>query len=117
MKENILNNNILQDNNNNPITNISSNFQMINTYQQQNLQNPTLESLVQESPDPRLYKESIQIDNRKKQNYNNYINNDNISNNIHETSVAQQADIILKTYQSEQRVFRLNSNIQSEGKY
>ena len=115
MKENILNNNILQDNNNNPITNISSNFQMINTYQQQNLQNPTLESLVQESPDPRLYKENIQIDNRKKQNYNNFINNDNISNNIQETSVAQQADIILKKYQSEQRVFRPNSNIQSEG--
>ena len=42
-----------------PITNISSNFQMINRYQQKNLQNPTLESLVQESPYPRLYKENI----------------------------------------------------------
>jgi hypothetical protein len=123
MKDNILNNNILQDNN--QITNISpqkKNYTVLNTYNQnnkQNLQNPTLESLVQESPDPRLYQDNIQmIDNininKNKSKYNYNVNSGKTNNNITEPSVAQQADIILKKYQSEQRVFRPNSNIQTE---
>jgi hypothetical protein len=123
MKDNILNNNILQDNNS--ITNISpqkQNYSMLNKYNEinkQNLQNPTLESLVQESPDPRLYQDKIQMIenmnlNKKKPNYNYNVNSGKTNNNITEPSVAQQADIILKKYQSEQRVFRPNSNIQTE---
>jgi hypothetical protein len=123
MKDNILNNNILQDNN--QITNISpqkKNYTVLNTYNQnnkENLQNPTLESLVQESPDPRLYQDKIQMIenmnlNKKKPNYNYNVNSGKTNNNITEPSVAQQADIILKKYQSEQRVFRPNSNIQTE---
>ena len=123
MKDNILNNNILQDNN--QITNMSpqkQNYSMLNAYNEinkQNLQNPTLESLVQESPDPRLYQDNIQmIDNininKNKSKYNYNVNSGKTNNNITEPSVAQQADIILKKYQSEQRVFRPNSNIQTE---
>ena len=83
MKDNILNNNILQDNNS--ITNISpqkQNYSMLNAYNEinkQNLQNPTLESLVQESPDPRLYQDNIQMidnininKNKSKYNYDKY---------------------------------------------
>ena len=52
--------------------------------------------------------------NKKKPNYNYNVNSGKTNNNITEPSVAQQADIILKKYQSEQRVFRPNSNIQTE---
>ena len=123
MKDNILNNNILQDNNS--ITNISpqkQNYSMLNKYNEinkQNLQNPTLESLVQESPDPRLFQDNIQVIdniniNKNKSKFNFNVNSGKTNNNITEPTVAQQADIILKKYQSEQRIFRPNTNIQTE---